>query len=62
MTTQQVDITEHDQTRPDASGYDRTQADMPAHDHRQRSDASSGNKMRDLEDQILILQTDLKWS
>ena len=50
MTGQQADITGHAQTRPNASGYDRPQAD-----------ASSGNKIRDLEDQVLILQTDLKW-
>ena len=61
MTAQQAVMTGNEQTRPDASGHNRSQADMSAHDQRQRPDASGGNKVRDLEDQILILQTDLKW-
>jgi len=61
MAGQQAVMTGHNQTRPDASGYDRSQPDMSAHGHGQRPDASSGGKMRDLEDQVLILQTDLKW-
>ena len=58
---QQADMTGHNQTRPDISGHKRSQADTSAHDQGQRPDASGGEKIRALEDQILILKTDLKW-
>jgi len=58
---QQADMTGHEQARPDTSGYERLQADTPDHGYGERPDASSGDKTRDLEDQVLILQTDLKW-
>ena len=58
---QQADMTGYEQTRPDASGHNRSQADTSAHSQERRPDAPTGDKMRDLEDQVLILQTDLKW-
>jgi len=55
------DMSGHKRTRPDTSAFERSQADTSGHEWKQRPDASETDKNRKLEDEILILKTDLKW-
>lgn len=60
QTEYTTDISTHDRTQADASALDRSQADTSG---RERTQVDRPNKstIRDLEDQVLILETDKEW-
>jgi len=50
----------HDWTQVDVSAHERSQADMSKRD-RTEPDRQNQQQIRDLEDQIMILENDIKW-
>ena len=51
----------HERLQADVSGHKRSQADASGHERKPSPDALNSKKIRKLEDEILILKTDLKW-
>lgn len=60
IAKQTADMSAYDRTQADVSGHERSQADVSGHE-RTQPDKQNQPQLRDLQDQILILKTDLKW-